>query len=368
MLNDGISGDISDTQKDHLEIICKNLGRLSQLVNELVDISRSVVSPFSVKRIPVDIAEIVSDCIKSLMVKAKIKNIKLTSKIKNIPSDIYADPQRISQVLINLIDNAIKCTASDGKIDIVADIVTADGIKIKDDKAYKDLLNCAEGGKFLQVSVKDTGIGIPEDELENIFYKFYKIDTTDGGDNPGVGLGLSICKELIELHQGYIWVESLIKKGSQFKFVLPILSAKEALHQTVSDFIRKAKQEFRHILLVGVKVNNTQKFISTLGQEKTNLILKIFDKLLKTVTRRPDDFIMTYKSDVFMVMLYDSKRDGFDALKTRIEGLLLDKELAKACRDLQLELKFSSVFYPDDGIIKDELFEALSHGLGENLY
>ena len=124
--------------------------------------------------------------------------IELVNKVK---SDFYAyyDNDRIAQVLTNLIKNAIKATPRKGKVEIFAEDMQTE----------------------IKVVIKDTGVGLPKDALDKIFRKFYQVDTSSTREKGGSGLGLSICKGIVEANGGKIWVESELGKGATFSFTIP---------------------------------------------------------------------------------------------------------------------------------------------------
>jgi signal transduction histidine kinase len=149
--------------------------------------------------LPVSLNDLISEVVRGIAFLAERKGIKLSG---NVPADfpmIYVDRARISQVILNIVNNAIKYTPPGGSITIGA----------KDE------------GDHVLVSVHDTGIGIPKKDLENIFSGFYHADYKLSYEYKGAGLGLALSKGIIESHGGRIWAESEVGKGSTFYFTLP---------------------------------------------------------------------------------------------------------------------------------------------------
>jgi len=192
--------DASEKIKNWARISLRNSERLLKLVNDILDVSRldSDTMRFDMEKLsPVEVLDEIVEDIKPAV------DYKKLSFITNIPRDlpsIIGDRYRLSQVLKNLLVNAVKFT-DNGSITI--------GAEKKD-------------GHIL-ISVEDTGVGISEDELRKIFTKFYQAYTGDDRRNEGVGLGLFICKEIIGKHNGDIWAESRLGKGSKFMIKLPHL-------------------------------------------------------------------------------------------------------------------------------------------------
>ena len=139
----------------------------------------------------------------SLKPQADGKSIRLKMEIPEELPSVYGDREKIEQILTNLVGNAIKFTPEGGEISVSA----------------KSL---GEEGNMVAISVRDSGIGIPEDQLEKIFEKFHQVEDSLHRSIAGTGLGLAITKGLVEAHHGKIWVESEIGKGSTFTFTLPV--------------------------------------------------------------------------------------------------------------------------------------------------
>ena len=201
------AGDLSQAQEQFLSIARRNLKRLSALINDLLDLSKLEAGKMEVRRKSMSINNVIQEVIDSLNNWAKSKNITLEKKIEDLLPDVEIDPDRLAQVLTNLVGNAVKFTPNDGKVTLGAKLSEGGG-----------------GKKELEVSVKDTGVGIASEDLPKIFSKFYQC----GGermisDVNGTGIGLSIAKEIVELHGGKIWVESEKGQGAKFIFTIPLM-------------------------------------------------------------------------------------------------------------------------------------------------
>lgn len=151
---------------------------------------------------PASIGKIVNESVENLNNWAKTKSVAIQQKIQEALPDLSIDPNRIVQVMTNLIGNAIKFTPANGTITVEA------------------LLS--PSGREVQVSVADTGIGIPKESLDKVFEKFYQVGERTSTDIGGTGIGLSIAKEIVQLHGGRIWAESEKGSGAKFTFTLPL--------------------------------------------------------------------------------------------------------------------------------------------------
>ena len=196
------SGALNDppAAKRFLKQMDGEVDNLTQMVEELLELSRIESGQVPLDRQWVKPCELIQLTGDRMAMQADRAGLEFTYECETVLPEIFVDASRLSQVLINLMHNAIKFTIPGGKIEA---------------SAYKD-------GKNVVFYVKDTGIGIPEKDLERIFERFYKSDPSRS--KRGTGLGLSISKHLVETHGGKIWVESHRRNGSTFKFCIPIQS------------------------------------------------------------------------------------------------------------------------------------------------
>jgi signal transduction histidine kinase len=196
---DGIVGEITPLQKDCMEIIKRNIDRLGRLIADLLDISRIEAGKIQLSKQPVDLAFIIGETLQLFQETTKANGLILKSSVAPDLPRVEADADKITQVITNLVGNAVKFTPAGGRINVGA--------------------SREEG--FVRVDVVDTGSGIPPQEVGKIFDKFYQVARLDGQQKKGTGLGLTICKGIIEKHGGKIWAESEMGKGSKFSFILP---------------------------------------------------------------------------------------------------------------------------------------------------
>lgn len=194
-------GQINEEQKRCLVIVNHSADRLLKLISDLLDISKIEAGKFKLNRQMISIGKVIQEAAESLERWREAKKIRLKLEIEpNLPH-INADPDRVNQILVNLFSNAIKFTSAGGRITIKAKV--------------------EEKGDFLEISVRDTGIGIPPEQLDKIFERFKHASSTSSLPLQGIGLGLSITREIVKMHGGNIWVESKQGQGSRFTFTLP---------------------------------------------------------------------------------------------------------------------------------------------------
>jgi PAS domain S-box-containing protein len=200
MMQDGLFGPVSEEQRKWLAKIGENCRALVELVSDFLDLSKLESGRLDLSKQEVRLDELIHDAIETYQVVAKEKEIALRAEIAPGLPPIVADRRRLEQVLSNLLTNAIKFTAPRGVVEIRA--------------AWRD-------GEGAQVAVTDTGAGIAADERSHIFEKYRQTTSGKTSAYKGTGLGLVICKMIVEAHGGKIWVESEEGRGSTFFFTLP---------------------------------------------------------------------------------------------------------------------------------------------------
>jgi two-component system, OmpR family, phosphate regulon sensor histidine kinase PhoR len=201
-LQDGALAD-PEAAKRFLSRIETEVDALSQMTAELLELTRIESGQVSLKIQNTPAAQLLSSAADRMRAQAERAGLELTVSIqaqagKVPPLMVKADPSRLDQVFVNLIHNSIKFTQPGGEID----------------------LSLHPEGGFVQFSIKDNGAGIPQEDLERIFERFYKADRARSGG--GTGLGLSIARHIVEAHGGRIWVESVERRGSTFFFTIPV--------------------------------------------------------------------------------------------------------------------------------------------------
>lgn len=206
-----LSGTIADeaTARSFLQIIHNEADRLNRLIIDILQLSKMESGKFPLNYTPLEMQPFISKVIKMLAVQAAAKDIVLQS---DVPPELYveADEDRLTQIIINLLSNGINYTPSGGKVSVTVMLVESE--------AVDDL-----GAEKVRIVVADTGIGIPKQDQQRIFERFYRVDKARSRESGGTGLGLSIVKHLVELHKGTISVDSRPGMGSQFVIELPLI-------------------------------------------------------------------------------------------------------------------------------------------------
>ena len=191
--------DDKDNARDFVDIIYQNSNRLASLISDLLDLSKIESGKMKMDLVPTDLPPIIERCLGVLKKTIEEKSLSVNIEIAPRLPKALADERRMAQVVLNLLDNAVKYTAEAGSIQI----------------------RVFSAGAHLQVDIADTGVGIPENDLSRIFERFYRVDKSHSRELGGTGLGLSIAKHIVLAHQGQIWAGSTFGKGSTFSFTLP---------------------------------------------------------------------------------------------------------------------------------------------------
>jgi len=198
-----LDSNLSGQQFDYISKIKSSADLLLGIINDILDFSKIEAGKLDIENIEFDLNKTLDNVSNLISMKAKDKNLELIFNIDNsVPAMIKGDPLRLAQVLINLMNNAVKFTEL-GEVELKVKMLSLDSSK-----------------QFLQFEVEDSGIGLREEQIEKLFKSFSQADSSTTRKYGGTGLGLSISKQLVELMGGKIWVESDYGKGSKFIFTI----------------------------------------------------------------------------------------------------------------------------------------------------
>lgn len=199
-----LNGALDDkaNRKRFVEIMREHARRLARLTDDLLKLSRIEAGRLELEIRPIRIEALVNGCVETARLKAKTKAIQIQVNLQQDAPPVRGDGAQLGEVLQNLLDNAVQYTPSGGRIEVKANA----------------------NGNSVVFTVSDTGIGIPESDLERIFERFYRVDAARSREAGGTGLGLSIARHIVDAHGGRIWVESAVGQGSRFHFSIPSAS------------------------------------------------------------------------------------------------------------------------------------------------
>lgn len=280
---EGILGEVNQDQKEFLGIALEEVDRLAAIINDLLDISKIESGKVVLKKSWVDLKEMAEHLVFSYQSLVKNKRLELSAVVPEEMVEVFCDPDKVKQVLTNLLMNAYKFTPEGGRVTL----------RVEGDE------------RAARVTVEDNGIGISPESLPKLFEKFVQVGRTAGPGIKGTGLGLAICKSLVEMHQGKIWVESKPRVGSRFIFTLPKLEQDTAARENIEQELEGAER--LSILLLklyrpknagarqgGLKPQQIlKKFVQKVRQlrleDHQDIFLNGFDETLVILPRIPKD-------------------------------------------------------------------------------
>jgi PAS domain S-box-containing protein len=293
---DGLFGDLTPAQHEHLALALDNVSQLKSMVGDLLDITRTESHKLSVVPRHVSPHKVAADAIGTCRRNAEVGKIDLHFDVPAELPYLWADPTRVRQILINLIDNGIKFTPPRGSVKIEC-------------RPYKD-----DG--YLCMSVSDTGCGIGPEDLEKVFDRLAQVKNSAEWSRSGLGLGLFIARELVTRHGGEIWVESQLGVGSTFFFTLPVFS-----------LLRMCAPVFSAPELEGSLALITVEIAAVEGTASLNVLAEI-RRVLELNIRTDKDFLLpsmeeTAPENTFFIVAA-TRPDGIAAVASRINKRLQD--------------------------------------------
>lgn len=332
----GKTGEINENQAKFLSMAERNINRLTNILNDLLNLSRIESGRIELKFEQVALKSIIEPTITSLKPQADGKSITIECELPEDLRPVYVDKEKIEQVLVNLIGNAIKFTPEQGSIRVIA----------------KSLIEEREGGvsQKIAVSVRDTGIGIPAEHLNSIFDKFFQVEGSLHRSAGGTGLGLAITRGLVEAHHGRIWAESEVGKGSAFTFTLPALEQerREPHFRFVLDreFRRAQKNDLPLSLFLIELTSQMQKI-------EEDALMQLENRIKHSLCRKAD-ILLRRKEENMFVALCEADAKGTQAIRQRIEEEVQKNPIEGPNGPWAVNIGFAT--FPEEEPTKRELF------------
>lgn len=249
-LIDGVTGTLPAKTIENLKLVVSSGKRLSALINDILDYSKLKNNDIIIKNQEVDFKQLVSVVITIIKSTKPNNKVLFIDEISNNLPLVQGDENRLQQIMYNILGNAIKFT-KEGYIKVTAE----------------------EKNEFIEICVEDTGIGIPNDKLEDIFKPFEQVEESSQREFGGTGLGLPITKKMIELHGGNIWIESEVGKGSKFYFTLKKVSSSSQNHILDGKLFNQLDNSGDHLS----EVINKTSFSSTEIEDNSSFKILVVD-------------------------------------------------------------------------------------------
>ncbi|MDD5560712.1 MAG: PAS domain-containing sensor histidine kinase [Candidatus Omnitrophica bacterium] len=335
---EGFLGKTTEKQKEFLLMCLEDIDRLSRIIDGLLDISRIESGKIILKKETVDIVELARSVVASLSVKIKNKGLELIEDFPKEKTEIYVDKDRVIEVFINLLGNAIKFTDK-GHI----------GICVKNKS------------KMVECSVTDTGRGIAKKDLPRVFSRFQQFGRVFGPGEKGTGLGLSIVKSIIELHKGQIRVESRLNKGTRFTFTLFKYTSRELFRQYIVDALREAVHNDEPLSIFIFYIENLAAVKKEFDSKKISQLMNKFYEIVGGHLRRQAD--LAVKDDrAILLVLPVTKNEYIDSIQMRLSQAL-NEYLSKEGMDKKVKIGSRTAGFPRDGSSADELFDKIKEAI-----
>jgi diguanylate cyclase (GGDEF)-like protein len=294
-----------------------------------------------------DIGACIENVMNILRSAADDKSISLNATIETDLPAMYADVSRIEEVIINLVNNAIKFTPEQGTV----------MVEVYELEEAPDM---AEGVKgFLNISVTDTGIGIPEEEIDHVFDKFYQVESSlSAQKQSGSGLGLAIAKYVVEAHGGKIQCKSKEGEGSTFSFSLPIIDHEQMFYQTVNDELARARQQDKKISVMIFKIKDFEHLLEVYGRKGCEESLRTAKKaIIKGGIKKTDTVTASPLDGEILVLMPDTDSTGAETAQKRIEGYITGNKNLRENKSYRLCFSSGTATFPEDGTSAEELID-----------
>ncbi len=239
IVQDRLAGELNVEQNDYLGIVLRNVKQLQSMINDLVEVTRMQAGKLEIELQCTSVSDAIAYAVNTLQGAATAKGVALTSELELRLPSVCADPTRIRQILIILLDNAIKFTLANGSVKVRVRVF-------------------GEDPNLLVVEVLDSGCGISPDMTERIFERLFQTPDPSTAGRKGLGLGLFICKELVTRQGGQIWVRSAPGKGAVFFVTLPVFS----LPNLIAPALKRERQTEGPITLVVTEIGSQTGWLS----------------------------------------------------------------------------------------------------------
>ncbi len=333
---DGVLGPLTEKQKKILTTGKRNIERLHTIINDLLDISKIEAGKIEIKSGFIDFRKILINHLESFQSVVNAKKITLQSSLPKAAVYLYIDEDKIIQVMNNLLNNAVKFTPEGGGIMV--------GMTVNRDEVL--------------VSVKDTGVGINEEDMTRLFEKFQQFSRAPGPGIKGTGLGLAICKSLVELHGGQIWAESRVGKGTTFFFTLPCYEKLRArFSDQFNDILESARTVNKSVSLLAIKLEELHKNDVPDEEQLAMFVTNEMLRLLRKVVTGPQDKIFLYQRETIFVVLPETNKAGAGAVANRIRQAAVKQDFHYQQQDIHATFHIGLAVFPWNAIDQEELIK-----------
>jgi diguanylate cyclase (GGDEF)-like protein len=333
------AGEITDAQGKFLSMAKRNIDRLAELINNILDISRIESGIMEWTYTELDIGDCIKHALDLCKDLADEKFISLKMNIDPTLPTTYADVPRIEEVMINLVGNAIKFIPDQGTVTVEVHEVG-------------EVPNMPEGVKgFLNISVTDNGLGIPEEHIDHVFDKFFQVELSlSVQKKSGSGLGLPISKYTIEAHGGTIQCKSKKGEGSTFSFTLPILDEGQVFYKTFNEKLSKARQQQKALSLVIFKKKGFKQLLEVYGKKECEEALNTAkEAIIKEGVKKTDTVAVSPLDGEILVLMPDTDGTEASIAQKRMNKYIAEIEIAVNGTRFRASFSAGVATFPEDG-------------------
>ncbi|MBI5555576.1 MAG: HAMP domain-containing protein [Elusimicrobia bacterium] len=328
-----LPGDLTPEQERVLNIAKKNIERLETLIQDILDLAKLESGRMKMLKRELLAQRLIEGFIPTIMPLVEHKKLSLTYSLEEGLPPVYADETRLVQVLTNLVGNSIKFTDSGGKI-----IVKVNRVK-----------NTA----MVEFAVEDTGKGIPLEALDRIFEKFEQVDREVKPGIKGTGLGLPICRQIVEAHGGKITVTSGLNKGSTFSFTLPVFEPTTVFEDIFRQFTDEYEQRQEKFVLAMILIKNYQYILERYGPTWVKILTADIAQSLQEKIQRDDRMIKMVDGTV--IVLVKDSGNNYQQFAEKLHKLIPGQTHFYDQEEVKVDLIAGQAFFPHDGTGWEEL-------------
>jgi len=341
---DRITGDINEEQEQILSSAKNSIDRLTRIINDLLDISKIEAGKLEVRKKMFNLKDLIVNISSTFRTKVSRKGLELKIDMPEEDLEIFADADRITQVFTNLLGNSLKFT----------------------DKGYLEI-SVGEDGDDVKCRVSDTGMGIAEEDIPKAFDKFQQFGREHGPGEKGAGLGLSISKEIVELHGGKIWLESEKGKGSSFYFTLPRFILPVCLNEIDKKlkYIREKSSDVRPSFIL-MQITNMDEIRSVYGRHSSDdIIITVNDTVSKYMTRTGDMTTVCYP-DRILGLLPQTDKGGAKIVCGKIMEDINKDLIVYNGEKIEVHVQFGVASFPEDGKTAGQLVRSAEKAISRS--
>ncbi len=330
----GVAGSINKDQKHLFEVMNRSVERLINMINNILDISKIESGKMEIKRNLVNVIDIINQVVFDFKLKVKEKNLHLKWKVPSEDVFAYVDKDKIIQVFYNLVGNAVKFTQN-GVIEI----------------------RLIQNKEKIECFVADSGKGIRKEHIPKLFDKFEQFGHKCDPSMKGSGLGLSIVKSIIDLHEGSIEVDSKLNRGTKFSFFLPKFSPNLLLREVFSDRINDSLSKNFQFIFIVISISDIEQISKKISKNKINFLLKDYKNFLWYRLQCEDDFIYNNSHEIFIIHSFYNENEVkkvMNILRNSINNYLHQKRLKQ-----RIKFDFKYLSFPEEASRFEKLINKL---------